>query len=64
MSYCRKTINLVFKRITMNLKYFVEEANFSKAFVISSVTKRGGGKEQEKEFTPVLSRRYLYKIPE
>lgn len=38
-----KTINLVFKRIEINLKYFVEEANFSKAFVISSVTKRWGG---------------------
>lgn len=41
-----KTINLVFKRIEINLKYFVEEANFSKAFVISSVTKRWGGKEK------------------
>lgn len=38
-----KTINLVFKRIEINLKYFVEEANFSKAFVINSVTKRWGG---------------------
>lgn len=38
LSYCRKTIILVFKRIEINLTYFVEEANFSKAFVIISVT--------------------------
>jgi len=40
MSYCRKIINLVFKMITENLKYFVEEAKFSKAFAISFITKK------------------------
>lgn len=39
MSYCRKRINLVFRMITENLKYFVEEAKFSKASAISFVTK-------------------------
>lgn len=49
MSYCRKRINLVFKMITENLEYFVEEAKFSKAFAISFVTTT-----TKKEFTPVL----------
>lgn len=55
MSYCRKVINLVFQMITENLKYFVEEAKFSKAFAISLVNKKKK-KELEKGFTSVLPR--------
>lgn len=40
MSYCRKIINLVSKMITEDLKHFVEEAKFSKAFAISSETNK------------------------